>query len=60
MDKKLMESPNDDIMVGNPANRRGGEGTYDGISGLPARTHSPNAVPEKLIDACPPLPKGKE
>lgn len=45
-----------------PAGNKGtGGGTYDGVKGLPGRTSSPNAVPEKLIDATTPaMPKGLE
>ncbi len=31
-------------------------GTYNGEPGLPERTHSPNAVPEKTRDEAAPLP----
>lgn len=59
-DKSLIETTAGDLCVGNPNDHRGGSGQYDGISGYPQRTSSPNALPEKDIDACPPLQKGKE
>jgi len=41
---------------------KGGPGKYDGANdqGLPTRTPSPNAVPEKLYDESVPLPKGQD
>jgi hypothetical protein len=33
-----------------PEDCKGGPGIYDGESGYPERTHSPNAAPEKIID----------
>lgn len=33
-----------------PAGNRGGPGIYNGEDGLPKRTPSPNAVPEKVRD----------
>ncbi len=33
-----------------PSGNRGGPGVYDGEAGLPKRTPSPNAVPEKTYD----------
>lgn len=60
IDKNLLKTSADDVCVGNPSDHKGGPGTYDGISGYPQRTHSPNALPEKVIDGQPPLTKGKE
>lgn len=60
IDKGLFKTSAEDICVGNPGDKKGGPGTYDGISGYPQRTHSPNALPEKVIDSQPPLTKGKE
>ena len=33
-----------------PAGNKGGPGVYNGVEGLPGRTSSPNAVPEKTFD----------
>ncbi len=53
-DSSLIHTPMDDI-VGNPKEHRGGPGVYDGEPGLPGRTPSPNAVPEKTYDETPGL-----
>lgn len=42
-----------------PKGNKGGPGTYNGEPNLPKRTSSPNAVPEKVRDAQPPLIKEK-
>jgi hypothetical protein len=43
-----------------PKGNKGGPGTYDGMTGYPGRTPSPNAVPEKIIDGQKPLAQDKE
>lgn len=53
MADKFIHSPADMISQP-PAGNRGGSGVYDGDDQAPLsgyrRTHSPNAVPEKLYD----------
>ena len=48
---KLIEGPVTDL-VGNPNERKGGEGVYDGEPGWPKRTGSGDALPEKTLDQC--------
>jgi hypothetical protein len=45
-----------------PDSMKGGPGKYDGANnqGLPTRTSSPNAVPEKFYDQQPPLTGGDD
>jgi hypothetical protein len=57
-DSSLVRTPVDSL-CGDPKDRRGGPGVYDGVSGLPQRTSSPNAVPEKLQDTAGGLPAKK-
>lgn len=40
-----------------PAGNKGGPGIYNGEEGLPKRTPSPNAVPEKVRDGSMPTTK---
>lgn len=56
-DSSLIHTPVDDI-VGNPKEHKGGPGVYDSLPGLPGRTPSPNALPEKLMDETPGLKPG--
>lgn len=58
-DKKLVNTPIEQL-VGNPDNRRGStEGSYDGLPGLPQRTSSPNAQPERTMDRVSGVQKGQ-
>lgn len=46
---KVTKSPLD-LPASPPSDNRGGPGTYNGCPGYPARTPSPNAVPEKTYE----------
>lgn len=60
MSKEIVETPVNHEQRGSPKfPYRGGPGEYDGEDGLPKRTHSPNAVPEKVYDHEGDIHKGK-
>lgn len=58
-DKSLLNTPADNLEAGNPNDRKGGPGKYDGVPGLPARTSSKNALPEKTYDEFSGVDKGR-
>ena len=58
IDKGLLETAADNILTGNPNDHKGGPGRYNGAPNLPARTSSPNAMPEKTYEETD-VPKGK-
>ena len=58
VDKKLITTPADEL-CGDPNDRKGAEGLWDSEPGLPGRTPSPNAVPEKIRDTAGGLPAKK-
>ena len=48
MSNKILETPVENVDQNH--SHKGGPGTYDGEPSMPARTPSPNAVPEKTFD----------
>lgn len=56
-DSSLIHTPVEEL-VGDPKDRKPGAGVWNGEPGLPSRTPSPNALPEKTFDETPGLKKG--
>ena len=58
VNSKLIETPATEL-CGDPTDREVKQGIADGEPGLPGRTPSPNAVPERIRDTSGGLPAKK-